>query len=313
MSMLALALIAGVADAEPIAWGWQPGQVVAYHVEVTRERDDGDWHLAVHNLEARAVQTNLAVDMSCQVADVLKKGWSIQCGFHNVSVSGIAFGDEQDKLSAIFDEYEQNLEGAVGTFQMSRVGRITSFDLHAFESDSERESQVLDAMRMLMLRPFAQLELELPKSGDDKGKPWKQGGSPIITQLRTSYGTSGAVVIKHSVESREGTVTQIGTEGRGTVAYGLAVESDGTKTISVDIAGVATFDTDAGVLVTRESMVVGEFTAGASYSNTGAHFREVGTLQRIDAIPEPSPAPSPEPEPAPEPEPEAAPAEAEVE
>ncbi len=309
MSAFVLALVSTIASAEPLAWAWQPGQVVNYHAEVTRERDDGDWHQAVANLEARAHQTNLAVDLSCRVVEVLSKGWALECGFHNVEISGTALGDEQAKLNAIFDEYEGFLNQAAGTFQMSLKGRIKSFDIRTFESRSERESQVIDAMRMLMVLPFGQLELELPKAGDDKGKPWKQGGSPLITQLRTSYGTAGAVIIKHSVESSEGGEVAIATDGRGTVAYGLSVESDGTKTIAVDLAGHAVFDQTAGVLVSRESMVVGRFTAGAAYSSPTDHFREVASLQRIEAIPERA-EPSAEPaEPAAEPtEPVAEPA-----
>lgn len=294
MSLLVLGLTATLTHAEPLAWAWEPGQVVNYHAEVTRERDDGDWHIAVENLEARAHQTNLAVDLSCRVVEVLKKGWSMECGFHNVQVSGTAFGGEQDKLNIIFDEYEGFLNQSAGVFEMSYAGRIRSFDIRTFESSSERQSQVIDAMRMLMVLPFGQLELELPKNGDDRGKAWKQGGSPLITQLRTSYGTAGAVVIKHRVEGRDGAEAAIATEGRGTVAYGLAVESDGTKTIAVDLVGSAVFDQAAGVLVSRESMVVGRFTASAAASGPTDHYRELASLQRIDAIPEP-PAPEPAP------------------
>jgi hypothetical protein len=307
MSSFVLLLAAAAAHAEVLAWDWQPEQGVAYHAEITRERDEGDWHLAIENLEARAVQTNLVVDLDCRVLDTLKKGWEIRCGFHNVSVSGLAVGDEQDKLSTIFAEYEEHLEGAQGVFEMGSTGRIRSFDLVSFDPSNEREGQVLDAMRMLMIRPFAQLELELPRSGDDKGRSWKQGGSPILTQLRTSYGTAGAVVIVHRVESREGGLVQIGTEGRGTVAYGASVDADGTKTIAVDLAGSASFDPSAGVLASRESMVVGRFTAGSSYASQGAHFREIGSLERIDSIPLPTAAPQPAPEPEAEaPEAEAA-------
>jgi hypothetical protein len=307
MSFIPLVLLASVSHAEPLAWAWSPGQVVNYHAEITRERDDGDWHQAIVNLEARAHQTNLAVDMSCGVTDELKKGWLVECSFHNVSISGIAMGDEQPKLNAIFDEYEANLEQASAVFELTSLGRIKAFDIRpAFEPANERQGQVVDAMRMLMVRPFALLELELPKAGDDHGKAWKQGGSPLLTQLRSSYGTAGAVIIKHSVESRDGGMVSIATEGRGTVAYGLAVESDGTKTIAVDLAGGAEFDQEQGVLARREAMVVGRFTAGAAYSNPTDHFREVLVLERIEAIStpsatEPSPKPAPEPEPSPEP------------
>jgi hypothetical protein len=309
-SLLVLAAVA--AQARPLAWDWSADQAVHYHAELSRERDDGDWHMAVRNLEARAHQTNLSFDMSCQATDQRKKGWVMACSLHNLDVSGTALvPDEQEKLDAIFAEYEQHLVEAVVTFEMSALGRIRSLDLEAFEPRNERESQVVDAMRMLLVAPFGQLELELPKAGDDKGKAWKQGGSPLITQLRSSYGTAGAVVIKHTVQGGEGDLVAIDTQGRGTVAYGLAVESDGTKTIAVDLAGSASFDSAAGVLAQRESMVVGRFTASAAYSSPTDHYREVSSLERLDAIPsqqaepaapsaEPAPAAS-EPTPAPEP------------
>jgi hypothetical protein len=308
MSLLTIALFSSVASAQPLAWAWSQGTVVHYHAEVTRERDDGDWHQARRNIEARAQQTNLVVDLSCQVAEVLNKGWSMECAIDGAQVSGVALASgEQERLNLIFEEYELLLNDSSAIFEMSATGRIKSFDIRTFEPANEREAQVVDAMRMLMVVPFGQLELELPKAGDDKGRAWKQGGSPLVTQLRTSYGTAGSVVIKHRVEPGEGPLVTVVTEGRGTLAYGLALESDGTKTIAVDLAGAATFDPQAGVLASRETMVVGRFTAGASYSGPADHYREVASIQRIDVLPEPpaEPAPEPEPEPAPEPEPEA--------
>lgn len=289
MTLLPLVLALS-AHAEPLAWAWQVGHPVRYHAELSRERDDGDWHLAMRNIEARARATNLALDTSCQAVQVLRKGWAMECVLDEVRISGTAMVEgEQERLSAIFDEHEDHLRGATAVFEMGITGRIKSFDIRAFEARTERESQVHDSLRMLLVPAFAQLELELPKGGDDNGKAWKQGGSPMVTQLRSSYGTAGAVVIHHTVEGHEDGLVLIGTEGRGTVAYGLAVESDGTKTIAVDLAGSAAFDQAAGVLARRESMVVGRFTAGAAYSSPTDHYREVASLERIPAGPVPAP------------------------
>ncbi len=290
-----LALVATPVSAEPLAWSWQVGQPVLYHAEVVRETIDGDWYFAAENLEARAQQVTLSVDLSCQAVDATSKRTFMECHFHNVQVSGTSFPGEQDALSAIFDEYEGYLAGAHASFDLSSVGRLRSFDLHAMDVTNERLGVVAESLRQLMSRPFAQLELELPKKGDDGGKPWKQGGTPVLTQLRSSYGTTGNVAIKHSVSGADQGVVSIETEGRGNVAYGLAMEGDGTRIINVNLAGAAQFDSAAGQLVQRESMVVGRFTAGSTYSDVSDHFREVATLTRIDELPAPQTAPA-EPE-----------------
>jgi len=283
--------LAGAAHAGSLAWIWQPGQPRAWHVEITRQRIDGDWHLGKRNLEARAVETNLAVDMVCEATGIFRDGWALDCRFPQVALSGVAVPGEEEALREIFAEYRGLLHGAVAHVEVRANGRVREFDLDAGSERTQREAEQADCLRMLMLRPFALLELELPKGGDDAGRAWKQGGSPLLIQLRSSYGTAGGVLVEHSVASRDGARVAIDTEGHGTVAYGLAVESDGTKTIALELAGHAEFDATAGTLLSRETMVTGRFTAGGAGSGPADHFREVGTLQAIETAAPPAPAP----------------------
>lgn len=304
MTLLAssvLALLSSTASAETLAWAWQPGQPVYYHAEVARETIDGDWYFGAENLEARATQVNLVTDMSCQATENLGKRWLMECRFYNVEISGTAFSTEEESLRLIFDEYEGYLVDSWASFEFTTIGRLRSFDLHAIDAHNERLGVVSESLRQLMLRPFGQLELELPKKGVAGAKPWKQGGTPVLTQLRSSYGTTGNVAIKHSLASQDGAMVDIETQGHGTVAYGLAVEADGTRTIAVDLVGAASFDTASGQLVRRESMVVGRFTAGSSYSNPADHFREIAAIERIAALPSSQAAPAPSAEPGQQP------------
>jgi hypothetical protein len=283
---LALALLwltPGWAQPSALAWSWPAGEIRAWHVEITRERVDGDWHKGALNLEARAIQTNLAVDLVCQAGEPVSAGWVLDCRFPALQLSGTAFSGEEDALRGVFAEYRERMADAVAHVEVSRTGRIRSFDLDAFTPRNAREAEVEDCLRMLMIRPFALLELELPRGGDDKGRPWRQGGSPLVTQLRTSYGTSGGLRVEHRVTARDGARVSVKTEGRGTVAYGLAIESDGAKTIGVDLVGHAEVDLATGALLSRDTMLVGRFTAGAAGAGPADHFREIGSLALLPA------------------------------
>ncbi|MFH1462866.1 MAG: hypothetical protein ABIO70_00560 [Pseudomonadota bacterium] len=289
---LFLAMASTTTHAAPLVWSWEVGQTRSWHVEITRQRVDGDWHRSARNLEARATETNLAVDMVCEATEALKVGWELDCRFPEVALSGIAMPGEEDALREIFAEYRGLLLGAVAHVEVKDTGRVRSFDLDAMVPATAREAEEADCLRMLMMRPFALLELELPKGGDAKGRAWKQGGSPLLIQLRTSYGTVGGVIIEHKAVSSAGARVEIDTQGHGTVAYGLAMESDGAKTIALEIAGHATFDAAAGALLSREAMMTGRFTAGGAGASPADHFREIGSLQAIEATPE---APAAEP------------------
>lgn len=281
--LLGLLTLVPSASATALAWSWEPGQMRAWHVEITRERVDGDWHKGSRNLEARAIETNLALDLACQAVEAGTAAWTLDCRFDQVQLSGIAFSGEEEALREIFAEYREHLADAVAHVELSRTGRVRTFDLDALVPASAREAEVEDCLRMLMLRPFALLELELPKGGDDRDRAWKQGGAPLLTQLRTSYGTAGGVIVKHRVAARDQDRVTVDTEGRGTVAYGLAIESDGAKTIGVDLVGHAELDAATGTLLSRETMMVGRFTAGAASAGPADHFRELGSLALLPA------------------------------
>jgi hypothetical protein len=79
----------------------------------------------------------------------------------------------------------------------------------------------------------------------------------------------------------------------------MTMEADGSKTIGLEIAGHAEFDAAAGTLLSRETMMVGRYTAGSAGASPADHFREVGSLQAID--PAPAPAVEAEPKVAPSP------------
>jgi hypothetical protein len=277
--LLAL-FVAPPADAGPLTWRWSPAQPVTWHAETVTITPWGIWYIAKENLEARAVQTNLVVDMTCAPTEVLPSKWPMRCTLDQVDLSGTAVAGEEAKLDAIFDEYERAFTGSSVDFTFTSTGRIRSLDLDAFTKTTTRSRDVEEVMRLTLIRAFALLEMELPKTGDDGGKPWSQGGSPLLMALRSSQGTAGGISLKHRIVTREGEIAVFETEGRATVTPGATVEAGGALLTSLLVAGQGRFDTSLGLLEYREYLAQAELTAGSAQALPGVQFKEIGTLER---------------------------------
>ncbi len=277
--LLAL-LAARPSDAGPLTWRWVVGQPVAWHAETVTLTPWGTWYLSRENLEARAVQVNLAVDMTCTPTEARSSQWTIHCLLDRVELSGTAVAREEDKLATIFDEYERVFAGSSVDFGFTSTGRIRSLDLDAFRKTTTRSRDVEEVMRLTLVRAFALLELELPKKGDDGGRAWSQGGSPLLMALRSSQGTAGGIALRHRVVTREGEIAVFETEGRATVTPGATVEANGTMLTSLVVAGQGRFDTALGLLEYREYLAQAELTAGSSHALPAVQYKEIGTLER---------------------------------
>lgn len=294
MSLLLSLALATSAGAAPLAWSWNVEAPVTYHVEHVTIAPRGTWYLGTENREARAVQTNLVVDMSCAATAEVRAGWDLRCDLGAVHLSGTAVPGEGEKLTAIFEEYEALFAGTSVEMFFTRSGRIRSIKLEGFERSTSRSAAVEVYMTQTITRALALLELELPKKGDDKGRWWRQGGTPLVMALRSDEGTAGGISLKHRVQAWEGDIAVFETEGRATVAYGGAMEADGTALYSVILGGQGRFDTASGTLEYREYLSQVDLTASSASALPSEHQKELGTLERIqpgDAVPVPPEAP----------------------
>ena len=136
---------------------------------------------------------------------------------------------------------------------------------------------------MLMRRLFAPLDLQLPKKGDAKGKPWKQKGSPLALELLSRSGTAGGSRLEHEI-SQAGEQVQFTSKGRGMVSAGNALEAGTGAMMKIETSGRGVWDTKHGILVWREVETSAKYSVSAYSSGTrGVDYRYRGWISQYGA------------------------------
>lgn len=286
LARLLAMLILGVflpttASANELAWGWKNGEKVRYRLETVINMPYGTWFLATNNLEARANESTQVIETTCVAQGEFETGWDLRCQLDKVRFSGMATPGDEQKLARIFKEYNEQLNGKSVEFELSSTGRIRAFKLKGVDQNYSRSSFVFEQVRLLLLRSFGLLELELPRKGTAKGDAWKQGGTPVLLTLRSSEGTAGGMNLRHSVKERSVSALVIESDGRATVSPGGAVEAAGSMLIGLRLSGTADFDIARRLLLRREYIAIAEKTVSSNETRDPIYYREMGLLEMI--------------------------------
>ncbi len=153
-------------------------------------------------------------------------------------------------------------------------------------------------MRLLLKQTFAALDLDLPKKGEADG-PWNESAS-LTMGIPSLGGYFGDTSVNHAVVETEPPNVIIESQGRGAVAIGEAAVTTPEGAMvertmdNWDLVhtGVATFDTEAGVLVSRVYRVEGTVTASSQMAEGGATTSYAQTVkirlvdgQEVPALP----------------------------
>jgi len=177
-----------------------------------------------------------------------------------------------------------------------RDGRLRNVDLEGVEARDRRTSEIREAMRLVMTRVYAPLDLQLPKNGDDKDRgAWKQGSS-VVLEFPSDVGSMGSAKVRHTIVATEGSVVTIETTGRGTLGSGQMVEvapgqERPANLFEMSLAGRARFDTARGLLIDRDYTAEGTPTASSLTSDgrEGYPYVQVAHLELIEEGTEPPP------------------------
>lgn len=284
MHALTLALLTTTARAGDLAWDWTAETVGKnnaprrYHAEAMLVTHHGVVWQAKNNLDARAFQTELAMDTTCTGTEENKRLVKVTCTIDSLAMSGIAMQvsndalrrKEQKDLDAIFEEYGQTLEGTSIVMMLRKDdGRITNLDLEGVDIDMARYADVAEGQRQLMRRVFATLDLATPKGGEAKGS-WRHKGSPLAIGLMTAYGAAGGARLVNEVVKEQGDDVWIDTSGEAVVDTPELQAS--LKKVSLMIAGKARFDTERGTLAYRQLTINGQLTASSMGSVTEPQY-----------------------------------------
>lgn len=223
---------------------------------------------------------------ACRPAAVQpKKGSHVDCLVEDVT---FRLRSAQPKhLQAIADEMDAAVTGKTVQLQVSPEGRVRNLDLDGLDERDQRHRTIAESERLMLARAFALIDLELPKGGDDQGRPWR-ANDVLAVAFPSNVGTMGSVPVELAVGGVDGSVASVALRGKGIVMSGETVAVGGGEsrprfTWEVTLSGEAQFDVSSGRLISRKHTVEGVPTASSTDANAGRPYRQVAALRGLGA------------------------------
>lgn len=254
---------------------WRLEEPVRYHLEVRVDLPQA-WRInAQQNLEAVTSVVEIALATTCRPVEGTRTGWEVECVLDGVALRGVPVDAEPGRLLPILVEWDEVLTGATVTFSLGRDGRVRELQLEglSLSTSDRRTADIAEKMRLLVVRAFAPLDLQLPKKGDDGGKgAWRQREA-LVFGFPSSAGAMGSAVVDHEIVEMAGDLIDVRTTGRGVMGSGETVMIGGSEQTAnmyaLTLEGTARFDRLAGRLISRDYTATGTLTA-SSIDSTGA-------------------------------------------
>jgi hypothetical protein len=205
-------------------------------------------------------------------------------------------GSSYGRLLPILVEADDALTGATVQFLFGRDGRVRDVELVGLhmKADDRRSAEREEGLRLLMVRTFAPLDLQLPRKGDDGGKgAWRQKES-LIFGFPSGVGALGSASIGHEIAEVTGDLIDLRSTGHGVIGAGDSVAVAGTERVAnmydMRMEGTARFDRATGRLLSRDYTARGTLTASSvdAAAGGGSTYVQVGSLRwLVDDAPVP--------------------------
>lgn len=276
-----LLLLSMEASASELTLRWDAP--VRYHSETLIVVPPGLRFFGLANQDARALQMAVVAESTC-TPTLEGRTLDYNCVVDSIQLEGVAFNGEQDKLNAIFDEYEGLLTGARVEMVLKPDGQVVTVDLEGVSKDRERWNAAQEILRQVMRRVYSPLMVQSPKGGVDPGKPWKYKGTPLFFEMITRYGTTGGTAFSFQTDGRIGDDWKIIGVGKGSVANTLEFNQSGAASTYLSGTGSWRFDPQAGQVAFGEVQVLGEASAsGIASVGLSVRYQLAATIARVGA------------------------------
>lgn len=270
---------AGANDA--LIWQWK--EPVRYAMVAEVQLPETIYFNAVENIDSRI--TLIRIDMNVTCSNYKERGskkWEIRCLVDDSRLMARPHPIDVGQVAGALDDYESKLTGSTVEMVFTNDGRVKSYDLIGIERNNSRMVDLEENLMMVVGRALAGLDLQLPKKGDDKGKPWRQK-RVMAMAFPSTQGSMGSASVDHTVvKAEEDGVVVISSTGKGLMGSGemIPVGNDlQPKTMyTMKFEGAARFDTINGRLISREYFVEG------TPSVSSASISELGMLPYIQAV-----------------------------
>ena len=277
--VLLLALTAPSAEAAGLHVDWNKPQPVRYHAEMLISTPRGFRYLAQRNMDGRALQTAVAMDLSC-TGSPLGKAWKVICKVDSFAIEGRGDGDDQQRLDVVFADYVASMPNARIEMEIKPDGSIRSVDLEGVDKGLNRQTDMVEQLRQVMRRAMAPMSISMPKDGAG-AKPWKAAGMPLFYELHTMVGTAGGVAHQFKADGQVGDTVFIVGAGKGNVSSQAAGAQVGAYQMSSNTQ--TRFDPNLGLIAYSECATVGNPGNSLNQVSTGQLYGLSGWIGLINA------------------------------
>ncbi len=280
------------AAAEGLQWTWDAP--LRYYLEADVNYPTRITLQAENNIQSRVWASTTRVVTTCApYGEPAKRSLEVRCAIDDIAFAAVPQDVDAENLVTVLDETEKMLQGAYVQLEFGYDGRIRAIDLEGFSTknvnDRVRETQ--ETTRVILIRAFAALDLELPKEGRDGGEPWEQQGA-LALGFPSLRGSIGSAPVTIQVARESGSLVTLLTRGGGVVGPGETMVTTGQPMNQYDlkITGSATFDTAKHALVARQYTVHGDLTPSSLQAQGGTGVPYIQNVQlRLLAPDEPAP------------------------
>lgn len=278
LSLLAVpALAVDAAPAGPVTLDWDWSKPHRWYLESDVQLPMFMWFQTPFNHQARSSYFQLRVVTQCAPGTALNaKNWEVACTLEDVALSASPMAQEEGQMGEIVEELDQLLTGAVAQIQVRPDGKLVNLDLEGIDRRNQRGGQVVENLRLVLLRGFSAIDLELSKKGEAQ---WIEK-SPLLMAAPAAVGTAGLAQVVHTVTGVDGVFVTLHSEGQGVMTPSGQVEGPVENRYDTRLVSEERWDTRARKLVQRSWTVVGTPTAssGIAAGAAGYAYLQVGRL-----------------------------------
>ena len=240
------------------------------------------WFVSDQNKEVRvlAYQTTMVTTCGSGIMQS-KRAFGMECVIDKIAIRASSLQADRNRLAPILEEMTSKLTSATVMLRLKSNGKLSTFSFKEADSNkaqNRRINQMHENLRLILLRSFSGMDLELPKKGTTQEEYWFQFDNALFMAPST-VGTRGTAEIIHRVASTNGQQVVIHSSGEGTLTPG----DDGLNYYTTRLESSAIFDRESGVLIERGWTCAGHPTASSAFAQAGLGLPYIqrGALKRI--------------------------------
>lgn len=274
-----LAVLAASAAPPTLHWSWPEDGSHRFYIENEVHLPAPVMIYQEMNTQARLVAFQSQLVLDCAVAEERNREWELACTIEDISLVGATMPGDRGNMTAVLQETDERLTGAVLQVMLRKDGHIRHVDLENVDRRNRRLSSNAETLRLLLVRALAGLDFRFARDAEDESHGWAQFNA-LLMDAPYNRGSQGSSELVNRVTSETGDLVVVETAGRGVTAPATDHSTGPANTYRTELSSRARFDRSTGVMQQRMWTVVGEPTAGSAVADgtDGVDYLQAGSL-----------------------------------